>query len=183
MRISAATFTKSGSNKLDIESPEPSDITEAIKVKEHELRNRVRIQKEEEKKREREREKEQIRAGKELLEAKRIAEENECLLALRKAVKEEEKRAREKVLNKLKVDETSLPVKSIKKDECMRECLISLNYTYKASIEPDVCSRDIIKGKAIATSSAEHPWLESAHLDDGVGDKSSAEPLEGSATF
>ncbi|OMO95848.1 hypothetical protein COLO4_15646 [Corchorus olitorius] len=179
---------------MDIESPEPSDITEAIKIKEQELRthfmfdadfyfvkthttlfnlflfmliklltlrNRVRIKKEEEeKKREREREKERIRAGKQLLEAKRIAEENERqrLLALRKAEKEEERRAREKVLKKLEVDKlerkralglplesravkpsrpvnqekkNSLPVKSIKKDERMRECLVSLKHTYK----------------------------------------------------
>ncbi|OMO86863.1 hypothetical protein CCACVL1_09411 [Corchorus capsularis] len=146
---------------MDIESPEPSDITEAIKIKEQELRNRVRIKKEEEeKKREREREKERIRAGKELLEAKRMAEENERqrLLALRKAEKEEEKRAREKVLKKLEVDKierkralglplesgavkpsrpvieekkNSLAVKRIKKDERMRECLVSLKQTYK----------------------------------------------------
>ncbi|RZB60394.1 UBX domain-containing protein 1 isoform B [Glycine soja] len=49
---------------------------------------------------------ERIQAGKRLLEAKRIAEENERKrnLALKKAEKEEEKRAREKVLKKLEQD-------------------------------------------------------------------------------
>ncbi|XP_021274496.1 UBX domain-containing protein 1-like [Herrania umbratica] len=146
---------------LDIESPQPSDITEAIKIKEQELRARVRIRKEEEeKKSSTEREKERIRAGKAFLEAKRIAEENEQqrLLALRKAEKEEQRRAREKVLQKLEVDKlerkralglplesravkpsgpiiqerkSSLPAKSVKKDESMRECLRSLKRTYK----------------------------------------------------
>ncbi|KAI9079518.1 hypothetical protein K1719_038490 [Acacia pycnantha] len=56
--------------------------------------------------REREGEKERIRIGKELLEAKRIEEENERkrLLALRKAEKEEERRAREKIRLKLEED-------------------------------------------------------------------------------
>ncbi|XVE72739.1 hypothetical protein DITRI_Ditri11bG0062800 [Diplodiscus trichospermus] len=148
---------------VDIESPQPSDITEAIKIKEQELRNRVRLNKhEEEKKREREREKERIQAGKKLLEARRIAEENERqrVLALRKAEKEEEKRAREKVLQKLTVDklerkrglglplesqavkpsvpvmqekklQNSLPVKSVKKADRMRECLRSLKHAHK----------------------------------------------------
>ncbi|XWS31266.1 hypothetical protein CRYUN_Cryun23aG0062800 [Craigia yunnanensis] len=146
---------------VDIESPQPSDITEAIRIKEQELRDRVRKNKqEEEKKHEREREKERIRAGKELLEAKRIAEENERqrLLAWRKAEKEEEKRAREKVLRKLEVDKlerkralglplesqavkpsvsvtqekkNSLPVKSVKKADRMREFLRSLKHTYR----------------------------------------------------
>ncbi|GMI69236.1 hypothetical protein like AT1G04850 [Hibiscus trionum] len=92
---------------MDIESPQPDDITEAIKIKEQELRDRVRIKnREEEKKLEREREKERIRAGKALQEAKRISEENERqrLVALRKTEKEEEKRAREKVLRKLEAD-------------------------------------------------------------------------------
>ncbi|MBA0605657.1 hypothetical protein Godav_018209 [Gossypium davidsonii] len=146
---------------LDVESPQPNDITEAIKLKEQELRDRVCMKnREEEKKLEREREKERIRAGKALLEAKRIAEENERkrLLALRKAEKEEEKRAREKVLKKLDLDKlerkqalglplenraakpslpsiqeekSSLPVKSITKADHMRECLRSLKLAYK----------------------------------------------------
>ncbi|MBA0549253.1 hypothetical protein Golob_020298 [Gossypium lobatum] len=146
---------------LDVESPQPNDITEAIKLKEQELRDRVCMKnRDEEKKLEREREKERIRAGKALLEAKRIAEENERkrLLALRKAEKEEEKRAREKVLKKLDLDKlerkkalglplenraakpplpsiqeekSSLPVKSITKADHMRECLRSLKLAYK----------------------------------------------------
>ncbi|TYI20384.1 hypothetical protein ES332_A07G233900v1 [Gossypium tomentosum] len=146
---------------LDLETPQPNDITEAIKLKEQELRDRVRMKnRDEEKKLEREREKERIRAGKALLEAKRIAEENERqrLLALRKAEKEEEKRAREKVLKKLDLDKlerkqalglplenraanpplpsiqeekSSLPVKSVSKADHMRECLRSLKLAYK----------------------------------------------------
>ncbi|XP_012492737.1 uncharacterized protein LOC105804605 isoform X1 [Gossypium raimondii] len=146
---------------LDVESPQPNDITEAIKLKEQELRDRVCMKnRDEEKKLEREREKERIRAGKALLEAKRIAEENERkrLLALRKAEEEEEKRAREKVLKKLDLDKlerkqalglplenraakpplpsiqeekSSLPVKSITKADHMRECLRSLKLAYK----------------------------------------------------
>ncbi|MBA0878734.1 hypothetical protein Goshw_005033 [Gossypium schwendimanii] len=146
---------------LDVESPQPNDITEAIKLKEQELRDRVCMKnRDEEKKLEREREKERIRAGKALLEAKRIAEENERkrLLALRKAEKEEEKRAREKVLKKLDLDKlerkkalglplenraakpplpsiqeekSSLPVKSVTKADHMRECLRSLKLAYK----------------------------------------------------
>ncbi|MBA0791303.1 hypothetical protein Gohar_015892, partial [Gossypium harknessii] len=97
---------------LDVESPQPNDITEAIILKEQELRDRVCMKnQDEEKKLEREREKERIRAGKALLEAKRISEENERkrLLALRKAEKEEEKRAREKVLKKLDLDKVCSP--------------------------------------------------------------------------
>ncbi|GMI69235.1 hypothetical protein like AT5G48690 [Hibiscus trionum] len=92
---------------MDIESSQPDGITEAIKIKEQELRDRVHIKnREEEKKLEREREKKKIRAGKTLQEAKRIAEENERkrLVALRKIEEEEEKRAREKVLRKLEAD-------------------------------------------------------------------------------
>ncbi|KAK9013351.1 hypothetical protein V6N11_041364 [Hibiscus sabdariffa] len=167
---------------MDIESPQPDDITEAIKIKEQELRDQVRKKnREEEKKLEREREKvlcnpsvfpllsswylrhflqERIRAGKALQETKRIAEENERqrLIALRKAEKEEEKRAREKVLKKLEVDKlerkralglplenhaakptrpivqeeekNTLPVKSVKKDDRLRECLRSLKLAH-----------------------------------------------------
>ncbi|PON31919.1 PUG domain containing protein, partial [Trema orientale] len=61
---------------------------------------------EEEKRLERETEKERIRSGKELIEAKRILEENERkrYLALRQSEKEEEKRAREKIRWKLEQD-------------------------------------------------------------------------------
>ncbi|XP_028090282.1 UBX domain-containing protein 1-like isoform X5 [Camellia sinensis] len=49
---------------------------------------------------------ERIRVGEELLDAKRIEEENErkCVVASRKAEKEEEKRAREKIRQKLEED-------------------------------------------------------------------------------
>ncbi|XP_039020507.1 UBX domain-containing protein 1-like [Hibiscus syriacus] len=147
---------------MDIESPQPDDITEAIKIKEQELGDRVRIKnREEEKKLEREREKERIRAGKALQEAKRIAEENERqrLMALRKVEKDGEKREREKVLKKLEADKLErkralglplenraakptrpiareeeknyLPVKSVKKDDRLRECLRSLKLAHK----------------------------------------------------
>ncbi|BAT74382.1 hypothetical protein LR48_Vigan01g105400 [Vigna angularis] len=90
-----------------IEASKPSLTPEELKAKQQELRERARKKKEEEEKRtEREKEKERIRIGKELLEAKRIEEENERkrLLALRKAEKEEEKRAREKIKQKLEED-------------------------------------------------------------------------------
>ncbi|KAG5040944.1 hypothetical protein AAZX31_05G143400 [Glycine max] len=90
-----------------IEAPKPLLTPEEMKAKQQELRERARKKKEEEEKRmEREREKERIRIGKELLEAKRIEEENERkrLLALKKVEKEEEKRAREKIKKKLEED-------------------------------------------------------------------------------
>ncbi|XP_019076411.1 uncharacterized protein LOC100264566 isoform X3 [Vitis vinifera] len=92
---------------IGIESPKPFQISEEMKKKAQELRNRARRrQEEEEKKREREREKNRIRAGKELLEAKRIDEENERkrMLAYWESEKEEQKRAREKLLKKLMED-------------------------------------------------------------------------------
>lgn len=65
-----------------------------------------RKKEEEEKKVEREREKERIKAGKELLEAKRIQEENERKrsIAWRKAEKEKENRERDKIRQKLQQD-------------------------------------------------------------------------------
>jgi len=65
-----------------------------------------KLREEQETKREREREKERIRAGKELMETKRIAEENERKrnIALRKAEKDEEKKAREKIMLKVNAD-------------------------------------------------------------------------------
>lgn len=116
---------------------------------------------EEDKRMEREKEKERIRVGKELLEAKRIEEENERkrILALRRAEKEEEQRAREKIRQKLEEDKaerrrklglppedpaavkpsasvvqekkTFLPVKPVTKVEQMRECLRSLKQNHK----------------------------------------------------
>ncbi|KAF9688402.1 hypothetical protein SADUNF_Sadunf02G0193600 [Salix dunnii] len=70
---------------IDIDSPQPVQTTGDMEIKAQELR---------------------IRAGKEILEAKRVAEDNERkrYLASRKAQKEEEKRAREKVRQKLEAD-------------------------------------------------------------------------------
>ncbi|KAL0551399.1 hypothetical protein IC582_010485 [Cucumis melo] len=145
-----------------VEAPKPSLTPEQLKAKQQELRERARKKKEEEEKiAEREREKERIRIGKELLEAKRIEEENERkrILALRKAEKEEEKRAREKIRQKLEEDKAerrrrlglppedpstakppapvveekkmSLPVRPASKAEQMRECLRSLKSNHK----------------------------------------------------
>ncbi|XP_031257516.1 UBX domain-containing protein 1 [Pistacia vera] len=146
----------------NVDASKPSLTPEEVKLKAQELRERARKKKEEEeKKAEREREKERIRIGKELLEAKRIEEENERkrLLALRKAEKEEEKRAREKIRQKLEEDKaerrrrlglppedpatakpstpvveekkSSLPVRPATKVEQMRECLRSLKQNHK----------------------------------------------------
>uniref|UniRef100_A0A0E0K041 UBA domain-containing protein n=1 Tax=Oryza punctata TaxID=4537 RepID=A0A0E0K041_ORYPU len=85
----------------------PSLSPEEMKIKAQELRERARKKKEEEERRmEREREKERIRIGKELLEAKRIEEDNERkrMIEMRRLEKEEEKRAREKIRQKLEED-------------------------------------------------------------------------------
>ncbi|KAH8517657.1 hypothetical protein H0E87_005543 [Populus deltoides] len=142
--------------------PLPIQTMEEMQIKEQELRNQARKEKEDEEKRlEREREKERIRAGKEIHEAKRIAEDNERkrYLASRKAEKEEEKRAREKVRQKLEADKNErrrmlgLPsvshtatklsspsthdkknyvsVASVSKVEQLRECLRSLKRSHK----------------------------------------------------
>ncbi|KAF3456581.1 hypothetical protein FNV43_RR01235 [Rhamnella rubrinervis] len=146
----------------NVEASKPSLTPEELKAKQQELRERARKKKEEEEKRtEREREKERIRVGKELLEAKRIEEENERkrILALRKAEKEEERRAREKIRQKLEEDKaerrrklglppedtsavkssapvveekkSSLPIRPATRVEQMRECLRSLKQNYK----------------------------------------------------
>ncbi|KAH8519560.1 hypothetical protein Peur_038494 [Populus x canadensis] len=145
-----------------VEAPKPSLTPEEMKQKAQELRERARKKKEEEeKKTEREKEKERIRIGKELLEAKRIEEQNERkrLMALRKAEKEEEKRAREKIRQKVEEDKAErrrklglppedpatvkpsapvveekksmLPVRPATKQEQMRERLRSLKQSHK----------------------------------------------------
>ncbi|KAA8527920.1 hypothetical protein F0562_035211 [Nyssa sinensis] len=145
-----------------VEAPKPSLTPEEMKIKAQELRERARKKKEEEeKKTEREKEKERIRVGKELLEAKRIEEENERkrISALRKAEKEEERRAREKIRQKLEEDKaerrrklglppedpaavkpsspvveekkSTLPIRPATKTEQMRECLRSLKQNHK----------------------------------------------------
>ncbi|CAK7349373.1 unnamed protein product [Dovyalis caffra] len=149
---------------IDIDSPQPFQTTEEMQIKAQELRNRARKKKEdEERKSERVREKERIRAGKEILEAKRIAVDNERkrYLALRKSEKEEEKRARDKVRQKLEADKAErrrmlgLPavsqattklsrpsthekknyasITSVRKAEQLRECLRSLKLNHKDS--------------------------------------------------
>ncbi|KAL0459919.1 UNVERIFIED_CONTAM: UBX domain-containing protein 6 [Sesamum latifolium] len=93
---------------VNIEASDSFQISEQVKLRAQELRNQARKKKaDQEKKLEREREgTARIRAGKELLEAKRMAEESERkrFLAQRKADREEEKRAREKILQKLQQD-------------------------------------------------------------------------------
>lgn len=144
------------------EPPKPSLTEEEKKAKFLELRERARKKKEEEERRtEREKEKERIRIGKELLEAKRIEEDNERkrLIAFRKAEKDEEKRALEKIRKRLEEDKAErrrklglppedpaaakpsepaveekksvLPIKPVTKAEQMRECLRSLKKNHK----------------------------------------------------
>ncbi|WOL11392.1 caldesmon [Canna indica] len=149
-------------NEKKTEADKPALTPEEVKMKAQELRERARKKKEEEERRmEREREKERIRIGKELLEAKRIEEENERkrIMALRKAEKEEENRAREKIRQKLEEDKAErrrklglppeepgtakpsaapveekksfVPVKPATKTERMRDCLRSLKQHHK----------------------------------------------------
>ncbi|XP_022887975.1 UBX domain-containing protein 1-like isoform X3 [Olea europaea var. sylvestris] len=139
---------------IEIEEIDPRLISEEVKLCAQELRNRSRKKKAEEKKKfESEREKERIRVGKELLEAKEMAEERERkrFLAQRKAEKEEERRAREKIRQKLQQDKaerrvglglpreavegatSTIPATSLlqgtrpaEKAELLRECLRTL---------------------------------------------------------
>ncbi|KAK4731792.1 hypothetical protein R3W88_024780 [Solanum pinnatisectum] len=90
-----------------IETPAPTFDSEQAKLKAQELRERAhKRREEEEKKLDKEREKERIRAGKEWLATKRMAEENERkrFEAQRKTEKEEERRARERIRQKLQQD-------------------------------------------------------------------------------
>ncbi|GAB4830236.1 hypothetical protein Ancab_040677 [Ancistrocladus abbreviatus] len=145
--------------EINLEDPKPFDITEEVRIKAEELRNGAPKSREhKEKDLEREREKERIRAGKELFEARRIAEENERkrMIALRKAEKEEERRAREKIRQKLEADKAerrsrlglppggpapmppkprmrmaSEPVVYAKASELLAECLRTLRRNHK----------------------------------------------------
>ncbi|KAI3678701.1 hypothetical protein L6452_38004 [Arctium lappa] len=93
--------------KIEIEGSKSSSMSEEVKRKARKLRYKVRkTNEEEDKKLEQGREKEIIRAGKELQEAKKIAEENERkrFIAVRKAEKEDENRARERIRQKLQQD-------------------------------------------------------------------------------
>ncbi|XP_010482128.1 PREDICTED: UBX domain-containing protein 1-B-like isoform X2 [Camelina sativa] len=94
---------------IEIESPNPyDDTTETSQARAKELMEQAhKLREEEDTKREREREKERIRAGKEMMETKRIAEENERrrnIALIRKAEKDEEKKAREKIMVKVNED-------------------------------------------------------------------------------
>ncbi|KAM7527417.1 hypothetical protein LguiB_030827 [Lonicera macranthoides] len=127
---------------IDIDTSQPS-ITEQVKLKAQELRDQARRRREEEAKRQEiEREKERIRAGKELQEAKQLAEENErkrCLERRRwlglplegpESVKATRPAMQEK-RNLLTVKSATLPVKSATKAELMRDCLKSLRRNHK----------------------------------------------------
>lgn len=89
---------------LDIEGAEPTFVTEEMTMRSQELQDQA--EEKEKKNSQREKEKERIRAGKELLEAKTKAEDNERkrYLAAKKAEKDEERRARERILQKLQND-------------------------------------------------------------------------------
>ncbi|CAN1172348.1 UBX domain-containing protein 1 [Linum perenne] len=147
---------------IDIECP-PQQIhtMEEMEAKALDLRDKARKKREEEEKKlERAREKERIHAGKEISQAKRIAEDSERrrYLAQKKAEREEEKRARQRI--KLKLDEDKaerrrmlgLPpvmdttiqnarpssqekkqmyVKSVEKAEQLRECLRSIKQNHQ----------------------------------------------------
>ncbi|KAK9069364.1 hypothetical protein SSX86_011267 [Deinandra increscens subsp. villosa] len=92
---------------IEIEDFEPSSVSEEVKLTAQKLRKISRKRNnEDDMKSVSRREKERIRVGKELQEAKKIAEENERkrFIALRKAEKEEVNRAREKVRQKLQQD-------------------------------------------------------------------------------
>nr|GEW13424.1 xyloglucan endotransglucosylase/hydrolase protein 2-like [Tanacetum cinerariifolium] len=92
--------------KIEIEGLECSSMSEEVKLKAQKLREKSRKRSNDDKKLEHGKEKERIRAGKELQETKKIAEENERkrFIALRKAEKQEENRARERIRQKLNDD-------------------------------------------------------------------------------
>ncbi|PKA63831.1 hypothetical protein AXF42_Ash004840 [Apostasia shenzhenica] len=92
---------------IQIESGKPPFLQEEMEVRLKELREQARKKKQEEEKRmEWEREKERIRMGKQLMEAKRVDEENERkrTIASREVEKEEGKKARERIRRQLEQD-------------------------------------------------------------------------------
>ncbi|CAO2839934.1 unnamed protein product [Amaranthus hypochondriacus] len=92
---------------IDLDDSKPFPISEEVKIKAEKLRNGARqLYKDKDKDLEREREKERIQAGKRIMEAKRIAEENarKRMIASIEAEKEEERRARERIRQKLEAD-------------------------------------------------------------------------------
>ncbi|XP_047313523.1 uncharacterized protein LOC124916800 [Impatiens glandulifera] len=93
---------------IDIDASEPSYGSEQVMLKTKEIREQAHTKKEEhENKWEVEKEKERIRAGKELLEAKQIQEDNERkrFILKRKAEKGEQNKERIKIRKKLQQDE------------------------------------------------------------------------------
>ncbi|KAI3806156.1 hypothetical protein L1987_22049 [Smallanthus sonchifolius] len=99
--------------KIEINDFEASCVSEEVKLTAQKLRAKLQKRnKQDDMKTVSSREKERIRVGKELQEAKKIAEENErkrslarnIFIALRKAEKEEENRARERIRQKLQQD-------------------------------------------------------------------------------
>ncbi|KAI3760256.1 hypothetical protein L1987_50649 [Smallanthus sonchifolius] len=93
--------------KIEIDDFEASCVSEEVKLTAQKLRTKSRkMNKEDDMNSVSSREKERIRVGKELQEAKKIAEENERkrFIALWKAEKEEENRARERIRQKLQQD-------------------------------------------------------------------------------
>ncbi|PON32737.1 Zinc finger, C2H2 domain containing protein [Parasponia andersonii] len=129
-----------------VEAPKPSLTPEQLKAKQQELREKARKKKEEEEKRmEREREKERIRVGKELLEAKRIEEENERKRSVttfiylssqaerrrRLGLPPEDPSAAKPAAPVVEEKKTLLPIKPVTKVEQMRECLRSLKQNHK----------------------------------------------------
>ncbi|CAA3002365.1 UBX domain-containing 1 isoform X2 [Olea europaea subsp. europaea] len=132
---------------IEIEEIDPRLISEEVKLCAQELRNRSRKKKAEEKKKfESERKKERIRVGKELLEAKEMAEERERkrFLAQRKAEKEEERRAREKIRQKLQQDKAErrvglgLPLEAVEGDTSTIPATSLLQGTRNSSIDDSV---------------------------------------------
>ncbi|KAF8689517.1 hypothetical protein HU200_041846 [Digitaria exilis] len=129
------------------EANKPNLTPEEMKIKAQELRERARKKKEEEERRmEREREKERIRIGKELLEAKRIEEQNErkrlvsFLLFVpahaerrRKLGLPPEDPATSKPSAAPPVEEkkSALPIRPATKAERMRDCLRNLKQQNK----------------------------------------------------
>lgn len=92
---------------INLDATKPFPITEEVKIKAQNLRiGANQLSKRKEKELEREGEKERIQAGKRIMEAKKIAEENarKRMITLREAEKEEESKAREKIRQKLEAD-------------------------------------------------------------------------------
>uniref|UniRef100_A0A7N2RBE0 UBA domain-containing protein n=1 Tax=Quercus lobata TaxID=97700 RepID=A0A7N2RBE0_QUELO len=116
---------------IDLDSPQPFDITEQMKIKAQELRNKEHKKKEvEEKKLKRQREKVRIRASKDLIEAKRILESNERQRRSKLGLPPESLPVKPSS-HLLQEKTTSLPVKFVTNVEQMRQCLRSLKRNHQ----------------------------------------------------